>query len=227
MPFLRNVKKASTKSSERRPPPGRPPLFKALVAETLGTFFLMLTFGLILVPPGPGAMIPFGAGAMYAALITFGRPVSGGHFNPAVSLAAAIVGALGWLRLLPYWVAQLLGAAVAATAVWLIKGGAAPEALVADPGPALLLEFLFTVVICLVFLSMGENPTSSVAVGLSLAAGMLAAGTVSGGVFNPAVAVGLHGLNLIAEPSLWIYPFAGLVASFGAAGVFYLFDGKR
>jgi len=221
------VKKASTSGSRAGHEPVRPSLTKALIAELLGTFFLMLTFGLILVPPGPGAMIPFAAGAMYAALIAFGRPISGGHFNPAVSLAAAIVGSLGWLRLLPYWIAQLLGAVAAAASVWVIKGDVAPEAMVADPGPTLLLEFLFTMPICLVFLSTRENPSSGVFVGLVLAAGMLAAGPVSGGVFNPALAVGLHGLNLIAQPSLWLYPFAALVAAFGAAGVFYLFDKKR
>ena len=52
-------------------------------------------------------------------------PISGGHFNPAVSLGLAIGGRFSWSELIPYWIAQVVGGFVAAVILYLIASGKA------------------------------------------------------------------------------------------------------
>ena len=90
-----------------------------LGAELFGTFFLVLAIlGVALytiggIGPGTLGVALAGGIALFAAISAFGH-VSGGHFNPAVSLGAAIAGRMSWIDVVPYWIAQFVGGAIAA-----------------------------------------------------------------------------------------------------------------
>jgi aquaporin Z len=100
-----------------------PSLAAQLSAEALGTFLLCFAgLGTALWAGGTAAgTVPVGVGfglGLLAALVAFGY-VSGGHFNPAVSLAAAITGRIGWLRALYYVIAQVAAAVFAGLILFL------------------------------------------------------------------------------------------------------------
>lgn len=87
-------------------------------AELFGTFALVLTIlgtALYLGVTGLGTLgVALATALVLAGLIAAFGHVSGGHFNPAVSLGAALAGRLGWVDMLLYWLAQLVGAMLAA-----------------------------------------------------------------------------------------------------------------
>ncbi|QTE29979.1 MIP/aquaporin family protein [Pengzhenrongella sicca] len=107
-----------------------PALLARLGAEAIGSFVLVLVgLGVALYTTLSGAgtlgvALAFGL-ALTAGMLAFGH-VSGGHFNPAISLGSAIVGRLTWRDLVPYWLAQLVGAALAAAALYLTIPTALP-----------------------------------------------------------------------------------------------------
>lgn len=101
-------------------------LLARLGAEVFGTFTLVLLgVGIALFAPvnaiaGGGLAVGIGfAIAVLGAASAVGH-ISGGHFNPAVSLGAAIAGRISWLNMLTYWVAQLVGGAVAAAVLFFL-----------------------------------------------------------------------------------------------------------
>jgi aquaporin Z len=107
-----------------------PGLARKLFAEFLGTFWLVFGgVGSALISAGfpqlgigfTGVSLAFGLSVLTGAY-AFG-PISGGHFNPAVSLGLATAGRFSWKELGPYWVAQLVGATVAAFVLLQIMKG--------------------------------------------------------------------------------------------------------
>ena len=85
------------------------------LVEFIGTFFLVFTVAsAVLFGSSAGVIAPLSIGFALMIMVYAGGHISGGHYNPAVSFAAAIRGALEWKQLVPYWVAQVLGAACAA-----------------------------------------------------------------------------------------------------------------
>jgi aquaporin Z len=138
-----------------------------------------------------------------------------------------------WLRgrcpkkdVVPYWVSQVAGAALAAAVVNYLKGGASATAMVLTPGPALLAEFLFTFALAYVVLNSATAKATSgnsfygLAIGFTVMTGAFAVGSISGAAFNPAVAVGISIMGLSAWSNLWIYLLATLAGGALAAGVF-------
>src|SRR4051794_14176584 len=136
-----------------------------LGAEALGTFlFFFLGFNAIAVSVdiGGGAIgalgIAFAFGLGLALAITALGHVSGGHFNPAVSIGLAAARKFPAKEVIPYWIAQLVGGLVAVLAVAGVYSGRAADALDTAPGlgisntGALVLELiatgLFVIVIC-------------------------------------------------------------------------------
>src|SRR5262245_17307927 len=93
---------------------------KNLLTEFIGTFFLVLTVGLTVTANSP--MAPLAIGASLMIMVYMGGHISGGHYNPAVSLAATMRGALPTSQYVPYVVAQIAGALVAALLVDVITG---------------------------------------------------------------------------------------------------------
>ncbi len=127
-------------SSTAPPSPSLPTLRGRLTAEAAGTFLLVFavvgTATFTAAFPGDDAGNPLGVGllgvavALGAAVMigayAFG-PISGGHFNPAVSLGLAAAGRFAWRDVVPYVVAQLVGAAAGAATVFLVSRGGSPE----------------------------------------------------------------------------------------------------
>ena len=199
------------------------------VYEFIGTFFLLFTIGMVVLGANaPTLLAPLAIGSVLAVFIYAGGHVSGGHYNPAVSLAVFIRGLLSVSDLILYWVAQFAGALVAAYAVLYLKGAGSPEALSPDVYKALLAEFLFTFALCYVVLNVATaretiaNSYFGFAIGFTVLAGAYAVGSVSGAAFNPAVALGVSVLNLSAWHNLWIYLVANAAGAVVAAVIFKL-----
>src|SRR5712672_1126212 len=191
------------------------------IVEFIGTFFLVLTVGCTVIGNGAGAFAPLAIGSALMVMIFAGGHISGGHFNPAVTLGAWLRGKCAANDVAPYMISQIIGAVLAAFAVKSLKAGAAVTALQPATVPALLAEFLFTFALVYVVLNTATakgtsgNSFYGLAIGFTVLAGAFSAGNISGGAFNPAVAAGISVMGLSSWSNIWIY----LVADFAGAGV--------
>jgi aquaporin Z len=200
------------------------------LTEFIGTFFLVLTIGFTVINPGAGDMAPLAIGATLMVMIFAGGYISGGHYNSAVTLAVYLRGRLSAADIIPYWIAQILGAAAAAMIVLFMKGNPAITPMQPDVTRALIAEFLYTFALCYVVLNVATakgtsgNPTYGLAIGFTVLAGAYAVGAISGGAFNPAVAVGITVMGLSALANIWIYLVANLAGGAVAAVVFRMIN---
>ena len=198
------------------------------IYEFIGTFFLVFTIGMTVLEPGIGVLAPLAIGSVLTAMVFAGGHVSGAHYNPAVSLAVCLRGKITGGQLLGYWVVQLAAAIVAAYLTVYLKGSSAGTPMVLDTTHALIAEFLFTFALCFVVLNVATakktagNSFFGLAIGLIVLVGAYAVGTISGGAFNPAVALGISIMKLSAWNNLWIFLVATLLGGACAAGVFKL-----
>jgi aquaporin Z len=203
---------------------------RKLLTETIGTFFLVLTIGLVVIGEVPGAPLAIGSALM--VMVYMGGHVSGAHYNPAVTLAVWARGAMRAGDVVPYWIAQLVGGFLGAAGTWAITWetfAPAPGATATVVG-ALLVELLFTFALALVVLHSATNPETKgnsfygLAIGFTVAAGAYAGGGISGGAFNPAVGLGPILFQGLVEggtfANAWLYVVAPLVGAFVAAGVY-------
>ncbi|MEE8138912.1 MAG: aquaporin, partial [Thermoanaerobaculia bacterium] len=117
---------------------------KNYMTELIGTFFLVLTIGLTVLGGAP--LEPLANGSALMVMVYMGGHVSGGHYNPAVSLAVLIRGKLEGKELIPYWLSQIAGAFAASAAVYAILGRTVAREPAADAGTlaVLLVELLFS-----------------------------------------------------------------------------------
>ncbi len=205
-------------------------MVRKLVVEAIGTFFLVLTIGQVVIDPGAGAFAPLAIGAVLMVMIFAGGHVSGAHYNPAVTLGVFLRGRATAAELGGYWAAQVAGALLAAGAVGVLKGGYAVQPLQPEVVPALLAEFLFTFALVYVVLNVATargndgNSHYGLAIGFTVMAGAYAVGAVSGGAFNPAVAAALTVFGISTVSNLWIYLVADLLGGAAAALVFNALD---
>lgn len=200
------------------------------LTEFVGTLFLVLTIGLTVLGQSP--MAPLAIGASLMIMVYMGGHISGGHYNPAVSLAAMLRGKLATGELGPYIVAQLLGAVVASLLVYLILGRtfAPVPAPTASVVAALLVEVLYTFALCIVVLNSAchektkGNSFYGLAIGFTIVVAVFAGGGISGGAFNPAVGIGPTLVNVLmgggSFGSLWLYVVGPLLGGVLAAGLF-------
>jgi aquaporin Z len=198
-------------------------LQRKLVVEFIGTFFLVFTICTALA--NAPELAPLAIGAALMVMVFAGGHVSGAHYNPAVSLAVFLRGKMDQQELIPYWVAQVAGAILAALAARVL-GFDGDDAADFEAGKALLAEFLFTFALAWVVLNVAtargteDNSFYGLAIGFTVMAGAFAVGAVSGGAFNPAVAVGVIVDGLVEFKDIWIY----LIANFaGGAAAAYAF----
>ena len=200
------------------------------IAEFIGTFFLVLTIGCTVIGAGSGVIAPLAIGAALMVMVFAGGHISGAHYNPAVTLGVLIRGKVKAADVVPYIVAQLLAATVAATAVRFLRAGVDVTPIAPKIGPALLVEFLFTFALVYVVLNTATaagtsgNSFYGLAIGMTVMTGAFAVGDISGGAFNPAVAVGISVLGISNWSNLWIYLVANFAAAIVAAVVFNLIN---
>jgi aquaporin Z len=196
------------------------------VAEFIGTFFLVLTIGCTVIGHGAGPLTPLAIGSALMVMVFAGGHVSGGHFNPAVTLGVWLRGKCDAKDVAPYMISQAIGAALAAVAVKFLKGGAAVAPLQPATVPALVAEFLFTFALVYVVLNVATakgtsgNSFYGLAIGFTVMVGAFSVGSISGGAFNPAVAVGISVLGLSSWSNIWIYLVADFAGAAVAAGAF-------
>ncbi len=206
------------------------------LAELIGTFLFMTlgyasvaAFGAQEVPSLLVVPFAFGLGLL-AAIFATGH-VSGGHFNPAVTVSMVLDGRTTPLNAVGYIVAQIIGAIGAAGVILLVTSQAAVAAGVTKPGGgvtdvgALLLEAVLTAGFVLVILTSSKRAPSlaPLAIPLTLVAIHFASAPLTGASVNPARSIGsaLVGGDLTG---LWIYLVAPIVGAVVGWAVFRVVD---
>lgn len=166
--------------------------------EAIGTFVLLLTIQLSVDAPS-SAQAPMAIGLALMVMVYAGAPISGAHYNPAVSLAVWARGKLSLHVMFIYWTFQVLGGILGAWLGGIISGvdsniGVGKNFTVVQ---AYLAEVCFAFVLCFVVLAtathskVAGNGYYGACIGLTVTAGAVAVGQQSGAAFNPAVALGL------------------------------------
>ena len=211
---------------------------RKLVVEFIGTFFLVLT---IVVAVNNGAALGFAAlaiGTVLMVMVYAGGHISGAHYNPAVTLAVFLRGKCDAKDVLPYMIAQILGGVLAALIGTYLLGNIGGVTLPGNPSrldalPALLAEFLGTFALCYVVLqtattkSTEGNSYYGLAIGFTVMCMAYSLGAVSGGAFNPAVAVGVSTAKMAAWSDIWIFLVGNFAAGALAAFVFNYVYGRK
>lgn len=219
-------------------------MMRKLFAEFFGTFWLV--FGgcgsAVLAAAYPelgigfvGVSIAFGLTVLTMAYAVGG--ISGGHFNPAVSLGLAVAKRFSWGELIPYWAAQVIGAFCAAGMLFVIASGAADWSGTGgfasngygelSPGgysmqAVLLTEVLLTAMFLIIILGSTSPKAPAgfapIAIGLGLTLIHLISIPVSNTSVNPARSTGVaFYAETAAVPQLWLFWVAPLVgAAIGA-----------
>ena len=200
------------------------------LVEFIGTFFLVFTVSTAVLFGGDnGVIAPLSIGFALMIMVYAGGHISGGHYNPAVSFAAAVRGALEWKQLLPYWIFQLAGGSCAAllagSFTFLPEVAGCPFSL-----PQLIVgEFLFTFALCYVVLQVATskktegNSYYGLAIGSTVLVGAFAVGGIlCFGAFNPAVALGLGFIKASCWIGAGITSIVNLIAG-GCAALVYKF----
>jgi aquaporin Z len=186
-----------------------------LIAEFIGTLFLV-TAALL----GGGVAA---AATLCICIYAMGH-VSGGHYNPAVSLGVWLRGRMTQRELIEYLAAQFAGAVVAFVIFKILtearpEGYKAPE--IKEFGKAIVAEFLFTFLLVSTVLhvattkALANNQFYGAAIGLCVLAGASSVGGLTGGAFNPAVGLGIVLAGVKAFSAIAIY----LLACFGGGAV--------
>jgi len=201
-------------------------MLRLCLAEFIGTFFLVLTIGCTVIPGAAGVIAPLAIGSALMVMVYAGGHISGAHFNPAVTVAVCIRGRCDWKQLIPYWIAQILACVIASiVAVYLVGKSGTPMEIKNVP-MVFVAEFLFTFALVFVILNSATSKDTAgnsfygLAIGMTVLTGAFAVGGISGGAFNPAVAVGLGIMKLVNFADIWIHIVAELVAAIVAALTF-------
>jgi MIP family channel proteins len=209
------------------------PLGVRIVAEALGTFlFFFLGFSgiAVLIDVGPDAITPLGIAAGFGfglalAITAFGH-LSGGHFNPAVTVGLAVAGRFPPREIVPYWVAQLVGGFGAMLVMAIVYSSDVTDVLDTQPGAgidewaAVVLEIVATALFVMVIATVATDERAAWSgvlapflIGLFIFTAAAVVGPASGGSFNPARSLDPVLYNQ-DWGDVWIYilgPFAGAV----------------
>jgi len=229
--------------------PAAPTLAQKLTAEVIGTFILVL-FGCgaavtVSQAGGDGAAfvgtvgLAFGL-AIVVTVYAFGR-ISGGHFNPAVSVGAAVSGRIAWVEAGFYVIAQIVGAIIGALILWIgtkgIDGFSSTKSGLGNNGfgddyngyawwAAFIVELVLTAVFVLIILATtdirNEHPNlAPLAIGLTLSAIHFVAIPLTGTSVNPARSIGpalFSGGDAIKD--LWLFILAPVIGA-AISGIAY------
>ncbi len=211
------------------------PYWKRLIAEIIGTFgFLVFAFsGIAVAVIQPGVMGAVGVAAAFGLglammIFAFGH-ISGGHFNPAVSLGLAAGGQFPIREVAGYWGAQIIGAFAACGMAGALWGDQVREALVNVPtvsqGAAVAAEIVFVALFVILISAVATDsaPWSGVMAPLAIGGFIFVAGIAvwpfTGGGFNPARALAPAVYDM-SFGNLWIY-IVGPLAGGALGGLIY------
>jgi aquaporin Z len=220
---------------------------RKLAAEALGTFWLVFAIccsaiSAAAVPEvGIGWMgVSFAAGLAILTMAYAVGGISGGHFNPAVSLGLAMAGRFEYSGLVPYWIAQVIGGLLGAIAAWIILSGVTPHPLgnfasngfgELSPGgyvmwSVFLAELLFTAIFLLIILGATSRAAPAgfapIAIGLGLFVIHLASIPISNTSVNPARSIATALIAIVSSgdyrpiSQIWLFILAPLLG--GALG---------
>ncbi len=191
--------------------------------EFIGAFFLTFAVGMAALTGS--VFVPLAAGATLMVMIYAGGHISGGHYNPAVTMAALVRRRIGIGDAVAYWIVQAAGGIAAGALARAVVNPATVKTLTLSghtEAAAAVVEVLFTFALCYVVLNVAtskdqkNNGFFGLAIGFTVAAGAFAVGGISGGLFNPAVALGGATAGLFAWSTIWVYVLvelgAGIVA---------------
>jgi aquaporin Z len=196
------------------------------IAEFIGTFFLVLTIGCTVMAGGTGVIPPLAIGSALMVMIYAGGHVSGAHFNPAVTLAVFLRGRCPVRDVLPYMGAQMVAGLAAAAVASFLRPGFVAHPVNTDLARVAVAEILYTFALAYVVLNVATskdtlgNSYFGLAIGFTVLSGAFAVGDISGGAFNPAVAVGAASLGFITWQNLWLHLLADLAGGALAALAF-------
>jgi aquaporin Z len=196
--------------------------------EFIGAFFL--TFAVAMAALSGSVFVPLAAGATLMVMIYAGGHISGGHYNPAVTMAALVRRRIGISDAIPYWIVQAAAGIAAGALARALVNPATVRTLTLSGHTevaAAVVEVLITFALCYVVLNVAtskdqkNNGFFGLAIGFTVAAGAFAVGGISGGVFNPAVALGGATAGLFAWSTIWVYVLVELAAGV-VAGLAFL-----
>jgi len=207
------------------------------LAETIGTFGLIFFgAGAIMQQQATqtvgttGIAVAHGL-AILVGIYAFGH-ISGAHFNPAISFGMWVTRRMSLLKMIAYWIAQLLGASLAAFVLSAVYQGGPVDVHLGTPaidptiGPrtGFLLEALLTFFLVSAVFGSAVDPRAPIgfaglAVGLTITIDILMGGTLTGAAMNPARAFG-PALASHYWQDQWVY-WAGPLVGGGVAAILY------
>jgi aquaporin Z len=209
------------------------PLDRKLVVEFIGMFLFVFTVGMATESANKSGAIlaPLAIGSVLMVIVFAGGHVSGGHYNPAVSTAVFIRGKIKAHEYVAYMVTQFAAAVLAGLLVNAV-GGKQTAGVTASTGKMLVVEFLFTFALAYVVLNAATakgtegNSFYGLAIGFVVVVGAISVGWISGGAFNPAIALGASVLGAFEWSHIWIYLLADFLGGAVAAGAFLYIQGE-
>ena len=169
-------------------------LLRKCVVEFIETFFLIFVIGCVC-SQAHVFLGPLAIGAALMVMIFAGGHISGGHYNPAVTVGVWIRGACNSLQAVCYIITQILAALAASIVVPMLFGHAITPGATGATVQVILAEFLGTFALVYTVLNVATAPGTAgnsfygLAIGFTVFVQAVAVGSVSGGAFNPAVAV--------------------------------------
>src|SRR5436190_13413781 len=190
------------------------------ITEFIGTFFLVLVIALTRDPAAIGVVL--------MVMVYAGGHISGAHYNPAVTLAIWVRGKVSGYDAVVYMIVQAIAAIVAAYVAKWYLGDLGPATLELNGriAKAFVCEMLGTFALAYVVLNVATskgttgNSFYGLAIGFTVFAMASTFGSISGGAFNPAVALGATIIDAFAWQNIWIYLVACFGGGFIAALVF-------
>ena len=209
-------------------------VLRRAVAEFVGTFTLVFVGVSSIITVGDVTGVALAHGLAIAVMVSAVGHISGGHFNPAITLAFLITRRMAPLLAAVYWVAQFAAATAGALMVKVIfpgnvvdraKLGAPAVASVVGNGGALAMEAVLTFfLVWVVFATAADargtfKSIAGLAIGLTITMDILAGGRVTGAAMNPARAFGPEVVQRVWA-NAWVW-YAGPMLGVVVAGLAY------
>jgi len=199
-----------------------------LIAEFIGTYFLYLTIGMCVTPPGAAELTPVAVALGLAALVYSCGHISKAHFNPATTVTYLCADTHPPKAFAPFLAVTFSGAAAAAATIGVLnpEGLAEVRPLQIDWFPVIVAEFAFTFALMWVILNVAiaqgtaGNGFYGLAIGAIVGAGAYAVGPISFAAFNPAVTLALCLNGFLPWPAFPIYLIVQATAAAFAGTLF-------